>query len=63
MNNAQQITTGSRVRVQLPEWDGLGCIVYTVELIAGDEATVREPRIPGLTGETRNFPTSQLVAA
>jgi len=62
-NTTQQISTGQRVRVLQPNWDGPGALVYTVELVQGDEVIVREPKIPGLTGSTRLFQRSQIVPA
>lgn len=55
---------GDRVRVQLPNWNGPGSLVYIIGCIDGSQAKLVPPRIPGLSSyEPRTYPLDQLVAA
>ena len=56
-----KLRAGERVRRLVPNWDGPGVVVYTVEVVNGEHATVREPSVPGLAGGTLEVPLSQLV--
>ena len=56
-----KLRAGERVRRLLPNWDSPGTVVYTVEAVNGERATVREPNVPGLAGGTLEVPLSQLV--
>src|SRR5919202_4687515 len=57
-----KLRAGERVRRLLPNWDSPGTVVYTVEAVNGERATVREPNVPGLAGGTLEVPLSQLRA-
>jgi hypothetical protein len=49
---AEALEVGQRVRVQLPNWDGPGCIVYTIRDINAERrtATMNAPKLPGAWG-------------
>lgn len=61
----QTFEIGQRVRAQLPNWTGPGCIAYTIKSINSDRGTVtmNAPNVPGgsLVGPT--LPMDQVVAA
>lgn len=62
---ATRFTVDSRVRVQLPNWDGPGCIAYTIKSINADRgtATLNPPSLPGGSTNCPTVPLGQLVLA
>jgi hypothetical protein len=62
-SSVPEIQPGAKVRVQLPNWDGPGVMVYTFEGIEGDVAFLRKPIIPGSNGGVVTFPADQIIPA
>lgn len=54
-----------RVRIQLPNWTGPGCVAYTIKSINSERQTVtmNAPDLPGGSTAGPTVPMVQVVAA
>lgn len=58
------LSPDQRVRVQLPNWNGPGCVVYTIKSVNAERGTVtlNPPQIPGGSIVGPTVPVEQIVA-